>query len=108
MYSPTLGRFIQPDPIGYGGGVNLYAYVHNDPLNFTDPLGLCDNPQGCGGGSFQIAATIPGENPGVAANEQAQEAPVQVAPGGVTPNQFRTASPGVSRGGAHRWRRGKP
>src|SRR5216683_4740405 len=39
-YSPAWGRFMQPDPIGYGGGVNLYAYVNNDPLNATDPLGL--------------------------------------------------------------------
>jgi RHS repeat-associated protein len=58
-YSPTLGRFLQPDPIGYQideecgcacpGGcddastpstLNLYTYVDNDPLNQTDPLGL--------------------------------------------------------------------
>jgi RHS repeat-associated protein len=39
-YSPTLGRFMQADPIGYGGGSNLYAYVNNDPLNATDPSGL--------------------------------------------------------------------
>jgi RHS repeat-associated protein len=39
MYSPTWGRFLQPDPIGYAAGPNLYAYVGNDPLNGTDPNG---------------------------------------------------------------------
>ena len=41
MYSPALGRFLQPDPAGYAGGRNLYAYVGNDPLNKTDPNGKC-------------------------------------------------------------------
>ena len=40
MYSPTLGRFVQVDPIGSDGGVNLYAYVFNDPMNLVDPFGL--------------------------------------------------------------------
>jgi RHS repeat-associated protein len=40
-YDPRLGRFLQPDPIGQAGGVNLYAYVGNDPLNAVDPSGLC-------------------------------------------------------------------
>jgi RHS repeat-associated protein len=39
-YSPGLGRFISEDPIGFGGGSNFYAYCGNDPINFTDPLGL--------------------------------------------------------------------
>src|SRR3546814_4121660 len=40
VYSPTLGRFLSADPIGYGDGMNMYAYVGNDPVNRADPLGL--------------------------------------------------------------------
>ena len=40
MYSPLYGRFMQPDPIGYGDGANMYAYVGNDGVNAIDPSGL--------------------------------------------------------------------
>jgi RHS repeat-associated protein len=39
IYSPTLGRFLQVDPVGYDDQVHLYAYVLNDPLNHVDVTG---------------------------------------------------------------------
>ncbi|HTE17896.1 MAG TPA: RHS repeat-associated core domain-containing protein [Armatimonadota bacterium] len=39
-YDPAVGRFLNPDPISYAGGLNLYAYCENDPVNAVDPSGL--------------------------------------------------------------------
>ncbi|RLB40220.1 MAG: hypothetical protein DRH20_01850 [Deltaproteobacteria bacterium] len=39
-YDPELGRFITKDPIGFAGGVNLYAYSLNNPVRYGDPQGL--------------------------------------------------------------------
>jgi len=41
FYDSVLGRFLQEDPIRFAGGLNFYAYVSNNPVVLSDPLGLC-------------------------------------------------------------------
>ena len=43
-YEPHTGRFLSEDPIGLEGGINLYAYAGNDPVDRADPSGLRDAP----------------------------------------------------------------
>lgn len=44
-YSPGLGRWLSRDPLGESAGVNLYGYVGNNPISFTDRLGLLTDDQ---------------------------------------------------------------
>ena len=39
-YNANAGRFINEDPVGFGGGMNFYAYVSNSPIDWIDPTGL--------------------------------------------------------------------
>ena len=43
-YDPTLGRYVQPDPLGLAAGQNVYPYVDGDPMDWIDPWGLAPQP----------------------------------------------------------------
>jgi len=48
-YEASTGRYLQPDPMGLGGGLSAYLYVSGRPFDLIDPLGLCP----CEGGAWR-------------------------------------------------------
>ncbi len=63
-YAPVIGRFVADDPIGFSGGLNLYAYVGQVPTTYVDPYGLkCCND--CPSGNWKVDGG-PGFGGGVA------------------------------------------
>jgi RHS repeat-associated protein len=78
FYSPTMGRFLQVDPVGYKDQVSLYAYVGNDPVDGRDPTG----EMGCGtrlnynsAGCLDNTGTMPGPSGNSGSRKQIAYAP---------------------------------
>jgi RHS repeat-associated protein len=51
FYDPVVGRYLRKDPMGFRGGLNLFAYVDDNPINYFDPKGL---GRYCGSGWFSF------------------------------------------------------
>ena len=70
-YSPSLGRFISQDPIGFDGGTSdLYSYANNDPINQSDPTGrgcVTEYPNGMFPNDYAILGAILGVSIGLLA-----------------------------------------
>jgi RHS repeat-associated protein len=69
-YNPYISRFLNPDPSGFAGGLNLYAFAEGNPISNLDPFGLWSWTQTFGvvkgvGGVFEFAA---GASLGIAAS----------------------------------------
>jgi RHS repeat-associated protein len=96
-YDPNLQRWLNRDPIGLLGGLNLHAYVDNDPVDDADPLGLwssCLNPQ-----SAQLLAEIESgafESQAVAA-QLAREAAIKATIRAATEQALKKAAANAAR-----------
>ena len=62
-YDPAAGRFLSEDPIEFGGGINFYRYVKDNPTNSTDPFGFQEHTPNQPCLSFSLDECLPPPSP---------------------------------------------
>ena len=78
-YDAGTGRFTQQDPIGLAGGMNLYGFADGDPVNFSDPMGLCPEELG-GDGKRKTLGDCPIGSKGATIFNRRAGGSVEIAP----------------------------
>jgi RHS repeat-associated protein len=77
IYDPTVGRFMQADPIvqapDNGQSLNRYSYVFNNPLSFTDPTGYIAEPVTCAQSDWRGGCPTSGDGGGDEIESNAQD-----------------------------------
>ena len=62
-YDPETGRYLRADPIGLFGGINLFTYTDNNPIENNDPLGLTTLSYNVRSGTLTVDPEVEGRGP---------------------------------------------
>lgn len=103
-YDPTLGRYVQADPMGLGDGTNLYTYVEGDPLNDQDPTGEFGLAGALIGAGLDLGLQL-ATNGGKIECVNWMQVGISGAVGTILPGAFaRRFAVSAGRGGANAWK----
>jgi RHS repeat-associated protein len=99
-YDPSAGRFLNEDPIAFGGGIDFYRYVMNSPVNKIDPRGLQEHTPDQPCLSYSLDPCIPPPSPKAPSLPPGWDKKGRTG-GPLPPPQPQPIGPGCSAGEVH-------